>query len=116
MWWLVFKYATTAAVVVVVSEVAKRSDRIGGLLAALPLMTVLTLIWLYVEGQPEHKIANHAWYTLWYVLPTLPMFAAFPWLLQHYGFWLALALSAIMTTFCFVLTAIMLKPFGILLI
>ena len=116
MSWIFFKYATTAAMVVLISELAKRSDRIGGLVAALPLITVLTLIWLYVEGQPTSKIANHAWYTLWYVLPTLPMFAVFPWLLTHYGFWPALACSAIITIGCVVLTAIALKPFGIVLL
>lgn len=74
MTWIITKYALTALVVVVVSEAAKRSDRLGGLLAALPLVTVLTLVWLYVERQPQAKIANHAWYTFWYVVPTLPMF------------------------------------------
>jgi uncharacterized membrane protein (GlpM family) len=78
MLWLVTKYLITAAVVVLVSEVAKRSDRLGGLIAALPLVTVLALIWLQVERQPQVKIANHAWYTFWYVVPTLPMFLAFP--------------------------------------
>jgi len=70
----------TAAVVVLVSEAAKRIDRLGALVAALPLVTVLTLIWLRAEKQPETKIANYAWYTFWYVLPTLPMFLLFPWL------------------------------------
>ncbi|MGE4407087.1 DUF3147 family protein, partial [Pseudomonas sp.] len=74
MGWIITKYLLTAAVVVLVSEVAKRSDRLGGLLAALPLVTVLAMVWLYVERQPLEKIANHAWYTFWYVLPTLPMF------------------------------------------
>jgi len=44
MIWLIVKYAVTAGMVVLISEVAKRSDRLGGLLAALPLMTVLVLI------------------------------------------------------------------------
>lgn len=61
MGWLISKYLITAALVVVVSEVAKRSDRFGGLIAALPLVTVLTLIWLYTEKQSPEKIANHAW-------------------------------------------------------
>ena len=78
MYWIVTKYFITAAVVVLVSEVAKRSDKLGGLIAALPMVTVLTLIWLYVENQPASKIANHAWYTFWYVVPTLPMFLVFP--------------------------------------
>ena len=85
MGWLVTKYLITAAVVVAVSEAAKRSDRLGALLAALPLVTFLALVWLYVEKQPQEKIANHAWYTFWYVVPTLPMFLAFPWLLRASG-------------------------------
>jgi F0F1-type ATP synthase assembly protein I len=101
MTWLVTKYLITAAIVVLVSEAAKRSDKLGGLIAALPIVTVLTLVWLYVERQPTEKIANHAWYTFWYVLPTLPMFLLFPWLLQHFGFWWALLVSAIVTIACF---------------
>ena len=81
MAWIITKYFLTAAVVVLVSELAKRSDKLGGLVAALPMVTVLALIWLYVENQPAEKIANHAWYTFWYVIPTLPMFLAFPLLL-----------------------------------
>lgn len=78
MAWIVTKFLLTAAVVVLVSEAAKRSDKLGGFLAALPLITLLSLIWLYIERQPSEKIANHAWYTFWYVLPTLPMFLVFP--------------------------------------
>jgi len=77
----------TSIVVVLVSEIAKRSDKLGGLLAALPLITFLTLIWLYVENQSTEKIANHAWYTFWYVVPTLPMFLSFPLLLEKIGLW-----------------------------
>ena len=65
MTWLITKYLLTAGMVVFISEVAKRSDRLGGFIAALPLMTLLTLSWLYIENQPEDKIANHAYYTFW---------------------------------------------------
>ncbi len=113
MAWLIAKYALTATVVVLVSEVAKRSDRLGGLIAALPLITVLALIWLHLERQPVEKIANHAWYTFWYVLPTLPMFLLFPFLLPRLGFWLTLAASAGLALICFGLFAWALRPFGI---
>jgi F0F1-type ATP synthase assembly protein I len=56
----VFKYLVTAGIVVLVSETAKHYDRLGALIAALPTVTVLTLIWLYLEGQPMEKISNHA--------------------------------------------------------
>jgi hypothetical protein len=113
MGWLVTKYLITAAVVVLVSEVAKRSDRLGGLLAALPLVTVLALIWLYVERQPQAKIANHAWYTFWYVVPTLPMFLAFPMLLPRLGFWPTLLACVVITVACFWLFALLVRRFGI---
>ena len=113
MLWLITKYLLTAAVVVLVSEAARRSDRLGGLIAALPLVTVLALIWLYVEEQPTEKIANHAWYTFWYVVPTLPMFLAFPLLLPRFGFWPTLLVCVIITVACFGLFALAVRRFGI---
>jgi F0F1-type ATP synthase assembly protein I len=113
MAWLATKYLITAAIVVLVSEVARRSDRLGGLIGALPLVTVLALIWLYVEHQPAEKIANHARYTFWYVVPTLPMFLLFPTLLARFGFWPALAAGVVITLVCFGLFAMAMKPFGI---
>ncbi|QZA76487.1 DUF3147 family protein [Deefgea tanakiae] len=103
--YLIAKYLITAALVVGISEIASRYERIGGLLAALPLVTCLTLIWLYVEKQPSDKIAAHAWYTFWYVLPTLPMFLAFPILFQRFGFWPALGISSVATVALFFLYA-----------
>ncbi len=116
MSWLITKYLLTAAVVVLVSEAAKRSDRLGGFVAALPLVTFLALIWLYVENQPQEKIANHAWYTFWYVLPTLPMFLAFPVLLPRLGFWATMAASVALTVACFGLFALVVRQFGIQLV
>lgn len=116
MKWIITKYLLTAAVVVLVSETAKRSDRLGGLVAALPLVTILSLVWLYVENQPQAKIANHAWYTFWYVVPTLPMFLAFPWLLPRIGFWGTLGASSVITVACFWLFALAVRRFGIVLL
>ena len=113
MAWIITKYLITAAVVVLVSETAKRSDRFGSLVAALPIITLLTLVWLHIENQPEAKLANHAWYTFWYVVPTLPMFLAFPWLLQRLGFWWTLGCSALLTMACFGVFALIVKRFGI---
>ncbi|ARF49716.1 MULTISPECIES: DUF3147 family protein [Pantoea] len=113
MLWLLSKYAITALMVVVISEAAKRSDRLGGLLAALPLVTILVLVWMKLEGQTQTKIAAHAWYTFWYVVPTLPMFILFPFLYQRTGFWLTLGLSCVLTLIVFVLWAVLLKRWGI---
>ncbi|MGD9888612.1 MAG: DUF3147 family protein [Halothiobacillaceae bacterium] len=113
MVWLITKYALTALVIVVVSEVAKRSDKLGGLLGALPLITIMALIWLHVGQQSEEKIANHAWYTFWYVLPTLPMFLVFPFLLSRLGFWPTLAACVVLTLVLFGLFALLMRRFGV---
>lgn len=113
MLWLITKYFLTAAVVVLVSEAAKCSDKLGGLIAALPMVTVLTLIWLYVEKQPMEKIANHARYTFWYVVPTLPMFLAFPVLLPRLGFWPTLLACVLITVVCFGFFALAVRRLGI---
>ena len=113
MTWIITKYLLTAGLVVFIREVAKRSDKLGGFIAALPLMTLLTLTWLYIENQPEEKIANHAYYTFWYVIPTLPMFLLFPYLLPKLGFWLTMGTSVVMTVICFGLFTLLMKGFGI---
>jgi uncharacterized membrane protein (GlpM family) len=113
MSYLFIKYLITAAVVVLVSEFAKANDKLGGLIAALPLVTVLALIWLYVEKQPMSKISNHAYYTFWYVIPTLPMFLLFPYLLPRLGFWSTLLSCIVVTLVIFYVYANVLKNFGI---
>ncbi|MDQ5770849.1 DUF3147 family protein [Thiothrix subterranea] len=76
----------------------------------------MTLVWLYLENQPATKIANHAWYTFWYVVPTLPMFLVFPILLPRLGFWLTLFVSAVLTIVCFGVFALMMRRFGVVLL
>lgn len=113
MQYLVIKYLVTAGVVVLVSEFAKRSDKLGGLIGALPIVTILTMVWLYIEQQPDSKIANHAYYTFWYVLPTLPMLIGFPFVLSKLGFWLALVVSILLTAVLFVVVVLVMKQFGV---
>ena len=96
----VFKVLVTAILVVIISEIAKRDDRLGGMIAAMPVMTLLVVSWLYLEGATLDKISNHMIYTLVYLMPTIPMFVVFPLLVHRLGFMLTvlvcLALTAIL--------------------
>ena len=116
-WFIPLKYAITAGLVVLISEIAKKSDRVGAFIGAMPWMTTLVMIWLFVEMQPaerSEKIANHAWYTFWYVLPTMPMFLLIPWILRRgWSFYLALGAGAVLTLLCFGLLGLTLKRFGV---
>jgi hypothetical protein len=111
---LVCKYVVTAFIIVLVSEVAKRTDRFGALLSSLPFVTIMVMVWLYLENQGVEKIGNHAFYTFWYVLATLPMFLVMPWLLgRGVHFWAALGGGVVLTVGCFVLTAFVARRFGV---
>ena len=113
---IIIKFLTTAAIIVLISEVAKFSDKLGALIASIPLITFITLFWLFYENQSNEKIANHAYYTFWYVLPTLPMFLFFPWIIKHLSFWPSILLSILLTITIFFIYAFFLKRFNIHLI
>ncbi len=69
---------------------------------------------LRLERQPDTKIANHAYYTFWYVLPTMPMFLLMPWMMHRgVNFWLSLAAGCALTIGCVAVAAVVLKRFGI---
>ena len=69
------KIFVSALVIAIVTEVAKLSDKWGGLIAALPTTTFLILLWMYFEGAGDYKIARHVGFTIYFVLPTLPFFS-----------------------------------------
>jgi hypothetical protein len=113
MFYIVLKYIITAGLIVLISELAKFSDKIGALTSALPLVTICVLFWLFFENQSTEKIANHSYYTFWYVLPTLPMFLLFPWIIKNWSFWPAIVLSIGFTVILFIVYVAVLKKFGI---
>ena len=98
MTYLIVKAALSGVIVMMVSEVARRSPGIGGLIASLPLISVLAVIWLWRDTADAERIATHLESTFWYVLPSLPMFLVMPALLRYgVSFWTALALSCVLT-------------------
>ena len=108
----IFKIFITALIIVIVTEVAKFNDRIGGLIAALPITTFIILFWLYYEDNSVEKISNHISYTFLYVLPTLPMFLFFPYLIDKFGFYWSILLSILITIFFIIIVHLLSKKIG----
>ena len=100
MMFFLTKLFLTAGIIAAVTEVAKRSDKFGGLIAALPLTTILIILWMYYEGASSEKISKHMSYTLFFLLPTLPMFVVFPYVIDKFGFYAALFASLVLTAVC----------------
>jgi hypothetical protein len=98
MFYLVLKGLISGVIVAAVSEVAKRWPGLGGLIASLPLVSVLGMMWLWRDTHDPQRMAAHATGTFWFVLPSLPMFLLIPALLKRgLGFWPALAAGCALT-------------------
>ena len=111
--YLLLKFSLSAAVVVAVSELARRSTLAGALLASLPLTTLLALIWLYVDTQDTARAAALSVDVLWMVIPSLALLALLPVLLRHgLGFWPALGLSSLATAALYIVMIAVLRHFG----
>jgi uncharacterized membrane protein (GlpM family) len=78
----IIKIVITALVVVAVSEIAKRSSFLGGLLASLPIISFMAMIWLYVDTKDAAKVASLSINIFWLALPSLSFFLILPWLLK----------------------------------
>lgn len=110
----VVKVLLTALIIIIVNKVQLFSDRLSALLIALPLTSLLAMIWMHQAKQPSDRIASHAEGTFWFVLPTLPMFLLFPWMLRNgWSFWPALGANCVVTTALFWVTVVVLRKFGI---
>ncbi len=107
------KALISGIIVAVVSEVTKRSPAFGALVASLPIVSILAMVWLWHETGDTKRIADHSEATFWFVLPSLPMFLVFPMLLRSgLQFYIALALSCIMTIILYFMMIWVLRKFG----
>lgn len=110
---LIFKALLSGAIIVAASELAKRSTAVGAVVASLPLVTVLAMIWLWRDTGDSERVADYAQATFWYVLPSLPMFLVMPALLRHgFGFWSALVAGIALTTVLYLLVSLLLARFS----
>jgi hypothetical protein len=114
MLYLAIKAALSGVIIAIVSEVAQRRPGLGALIVSLPLISVLSIMWLWRDTGDVVRIAAHAEATFWLVLPTLPMFLVFPTLLRAgIGFWIALGASCLLTVVLYLFTIWLLPKFGV---
>jgi hypothetical protein len=114
MGYLLFKAALSGIIIAIVSEIARRSPGFGALVASLPLISVLGMIWLWRDTHDPVRMADHAMATFWFVLPSLPMFVAIPLMLrQGLSFWVSLAAGCLLTILLYLLMTWIGPRFGL---
>lgn len=114
MMYLALKTAVSAVLIVAVGEIAKRSPLFAGLLASIPLLSLLAIVWLYLDTRSAAQVSALSWSILLMILPSLLFLVALPLLLRAgVPFPLALALAVAVTAAGYWGYARLLARFGV---
>lgn len=114
MIYLLIKAVVSAVIIVIVSETARRNPGTGALIASLPLISILGMIWLWRDTGDVQRLAEHSAATFWFVLPSLPMFLVIPMLLKRgLGFWPSLGVGCLLTIVLYLATVTLAHRIGI---
>ena len=109
----IIKTLLSLVVIVSVSEIAKKSSLIGGILVSLPLVSLLAIIWLWIDTKSKIKVAELSHSIFWLVIPSLVLFISLPMLLKKLDFGWAMLISCTLTVIAYYLMVIVLNYFNI---
>ncbi len=109
------KVIISAILIVIISEISKRTSFWGGLIASLPITSLLAIIWLYMDTGNRQKVSDLSLNIFWFVLPSLLFFVTLPFFISKLGWnvYFSIALSSGITMFGYFIMATILSKFGI---
>jgi len=114
MKYYLLKLIISSCIIVIVSEISKKSSFFGAILASIPIVTVLSMIWLYIDTKDIGKIKNFTFNIFWMVIPSLVLFISLPFLINFgVNFWSSLATAIFLTIIFYILTILILSNYGI---
>lgn len=114
MMYTLIKIVVTSGLVVAISEIARRSSFMAGILASIPLVSVLGFFWLYYDTKDVNKISELSTSIFWLVIPSLALFITLPILIKKgVGFYSSIGISISITVFCYYLMILVLEKVGI---
>ncbi|MBI86774.1 MAG: hypothetical protein CMG63_01710 [Candidatus Marinimicrobia bacterium] len=111
---MLFKLLISSLIIALISEYSKKSSFFGSLIASVPIISVLSLIWIYFESKDIEQIKNLSNSIFWMVIPSLMLFISFPPLINAgLNFWTSLIIAIILTIIFYILTILILFSYGI---
>ena len=114
MTYYLIKLVITAVLVVLISEIARRSTLMGGILASVPLISVMAMIWLYIDTRDTGRIIILSNNIFWLVLPSLALFLILPLLLKkEINFYYSMGIAITITVICYYIMIVFLGRIGI---
>lgn len=114
MAYYITKLIITSLLIVLISEIAKRSSLMGAMLAAIPLVSILAMTWMYVDTSDSRDAVEFSKRIVWLIAPSMTLFIAFPLLIRKgLGFYPSMFVSVIMTIFAYYSVLFLLGKFGV---
>ncbi|MGH7902158.1 MAG: DUF3147 family protein [Thermodesulfobacteriota bacterium] len=114
MSYYIAKVLISAILVVLISEISKRSSLIGAVLASLPIVSILAFVWIYIDTKSVEVISDLSRNIFWLVMPSLSLFIVLPLLLKNrWDFYLSLAISCLIMISLYFIMVLILRKFNI---
>ena len=110
----IVKILISAILIALISEVSKRSTFFGAILASIPLVSVMAMIWLYIDTNDSLQVVQLSKSIFWLVIPSLVLFITFPFFIRlQLSFYTALSASLIAMVTTYFITIAILDKFDI---
>lgn len=108
------KLIITTVLIVLISEIGKRSSLAGAILAAIPLVSILAMTWMYIDTKDSTTAVDFSNNIVWLIAPSMTLFLVFPFLIKKgFNFYLSMSISIIMTIFAYYSVIFLLEKTGI---
>jgi hypothetical protein len=78
-----FKIILTAIIIVGVAQLSQKDTLLAAVLASIPLVSVLAMMWMNQDGASNEDIVNFSKDIVWLVIPSLLLFIVMPELIER---------------------------------
>ncbi len=114
MSYYITKLVITTLLIVLISEIAKRNSLMGAMLAAIPLVSILAMIWMYIDTNDSSSAVEFSNSIVWLIVPSMTLFISFPILIKKgFSFYPSMTVSIMMTIFAYYSVIFLLGKLGI---
>ena len=114
MSYYIIKLIITTFLIVLISEISKRSSLAGALLAAIPLVSILAMTWMYIDTNESTKAVEFSNNIVWLIAPSMTLFIAFPLLINKgVSFYPSMFISIVLTIIAYYSVILLLEKLGL---
>ena len=114
MLYFLTKTILTAIIIIIVSEIAKKSSLLAAIIISIPLTSLLAFIWVYWESKDTEKIIDLSYNTMIMTIPSITFFIILPIMLKFkFNFSISIIISILSTSIAYYIFVYFLKKYGI---